>query len=317
MTTDVAPAEPSSLASSLDRARALDEPLRERRRLRPAEHATGPEIERDIDRHALTPAADDELTALATAAQGGDDTARERLVAEMLPTIVGAARRYAGRDIELSDLVQEAVLGLLRALGRFEPSRGVPFPAYARWWVRQALQQAVAEQSRSVRLPTNVLWDLHALKEAREAYVRESGGEPTPAELAGRLGWRGRRVEDALGAEARPLSLDQPGRGEEGDVVAAGELLVDPLAADEYERIIDAVTAPAMRALLSTLTDRERQVLAWRLGLEGEPQSLRQVGRALGISGERVRAIEGRALAKLRTAALAGAAKGEADGRTA
>src|SRR5206468_894428 len=149
-----------------------------------------------------------------------------------LPWLRRLARRYAGRGVELGDLEQDAIVGLLRALMRFDPARGTPFWAYARWWVRQALQQAVAERSRAVRLPTHVLWDMHELKEAREKLARSQEHEPRAVQLADALGWSTGRVEHAVRAEQPTISLDQPARGRD---VATADLLDDPLSTETYE----------------------------------------------------------------------------------
>jgi RNA polymerase sigma factor (sigma-70 family) len=247
------------------------------------------------------------LTQLAMRARAGDSGAREQLVERTLPLVQRHARRYTGRDLSSADLVQEGVVGILRALSRFDAARGVPFTAYAGWWVRQAMQQAVAEQSRAVRLPTHVLWDIHALKEARGAIAQRVGREATAGELEQELRWERGRYEDVARAERPALSLDAPYAGDEAEVDTLGDLLADPLSEERFADVLDAVTAPAVRALLSTLSERERQVLGWRFGDEThDPLTLQQVGRRLGVSAERVRQIENRALAKLRTAALAG-----------
>jgi RNA polymerase sigma factor (sigma-70 family) len=236
---------------------------------------------------------------LALRAVRGDREARERLISASLPWLRRLTRRYGGRGVEQADLEQDAVIGLLRALVRFDPERGTPFWAYARWWVRQALQQAVAESSRSMRLPTHVLWDMHELKETRERLVRERGGDPRAVEIADALGWNVRRVELALRAERPPKSLDEPGSDRD---VSTADLLEDPLAAETYERVLVDLTARQLRPLLLQLSERERAILTRRAA----GQSLREIGRSLGVSGQRVQAIESRALAKLRTAASAG-----------
>jgi RNA polymerase primary sigma factor len=236
---------------------------------------------------------------LALRAARGDREARERLVSSCLPWLRRLARRYAGRGVELADLEQEAVIGLLRALVRFDPERGAPFWAYARWWVRQALQQAVAESSRAIRLPTHVLWDMHELKETRERRARERGREPGIVEIADALGWNAGRVEHALRAEQPATSLEEHAsrRG-----VQTADLLEDPLASETYEHVLVDLTARQLRPLLLQLSERERTILMRRAA----GQSLREIGRSLGVSGQRVQTIEGRALAKLRTAASAG-----------
>ena len=151
--------------------------------------ASGIEVERRIRRLESVELSTDELSDLAQRAVAGDGGARDRLVARCLPMVMRVARGYAGRDVELADLVQEGVLGLLRAVERFDPDRGVPFVAYAGWWLRQAMQQAIAEQSRSVRLPTHVLWDIHQLREARGEILSSQGREASTLDLERELGW--------------------------------------------------------------------------------------------------------------------------------
>jgi RNA polymerase sigma factor (sigma-70 family) len=221
------------------------------------------------------------------------------LVSASLPLLRRLARRYAGGGVDLSDLEQDAVVGLLRALERFDPTRGTPFWAYARWWVRQALQQAVGESARAARIPRHVLWDMHELKEARERLTRERRREPRAAELADALGWSLGRVNETLRAEHPADSLDEVFPGH---TAALADLLEDPLATDAYERILIDLTAEQLRPALLQLSERERAILARRASGE----SLRTIGRDLGVSAQRVQAIEGRAIAKVRTAAGVG-----------
>jgi RNA polymerase sigma factor (sigma-70 family) len=226
------------------------------------------------------------LDALAAQAKA-DDGARARLVEELLPWLRRQARRYAGGGVGTDDLEQEAVVGALRALERYDPARGTPFRAWARVWVRHALQVAVAEQSRAVRLPTHVLWDLHEVKEARERLAREHRRDPRLQELADALGWSIDRLGEVLRAEA-------PGEG-----IEELALVAHPTQHDAYEDVVDRLAARQVAPLLRRLSEREREVLDLRLADE----SLRQVGRRLGVSQERVRQIEDRALGKLRVAA--------------
>lgn len=266
--------------------------------------ASGVEVERRIRRLESVELSVDELSALAERAVAGDSSARDRLVARCLPMVMRVARGYAGRDVELADLVQDGVLGLLRALERFDPDRGVPFVAYARWWLRQAMQQAIAEQSRSLRLPTHVLWDIHQLRETRSELLSRGGREASSVELERELGWTPGRMDDVLRAERPALSLDAPYVGDEDTVDRLGDLIGDPLSEQAYDDVLTKATGDSVRMLLSMLTERERQVLGWRLALDGEELSLRQIARRLGMSAERVRQIEQRALIKLRGAAI-------------
>jgi RNA polymerase primary sigma factor len=271
---------------------------------RKATAANGVEVARRIRRLESVELSAEQLSALAAQAAAGDSSARDRLVARCLPMVMRVARGYAGRDVELADLVQEGVLGLLRAVERFDPGRGVPFVAYAKWWVRQAMQQAIAEQSRSVRLPTHVLWDIHQLREVRGDFLAGQGREPSSVELERELGWTPGRLDDVLRAERPALSLEAPYQGDEDVTDRLGDLIGDPLSEQAYDDVLTRATGDSLRTLLSMLTERERQVLGWRLGLTGEELSLRQIGRRLGMSAERVRQIEHRAIIKLRGAAV-------------
>jgi len=274
------------------------------RGLRAGERASAAAVEQRLTAAQPT---EPRLTELAGRARAGDDEAREQLVEQSLPLIYRYARSYAGPDVERADLVQDGVLGVLRALARFDSERGVPFTAYAGWWVRQAMQQAIAEQSRCVRLPTHVLWDIHSLKEMRGALTARQGREASGMELERELGWTPARYADVVRAERPAASLDAPFAGDEGEVDTLGDLIADPLSEQGFEAVLDDASQAAVRALLSTLTTREQEVLTLRFGSDdAEPLTLQQVGRRLGVSAERVRQIEQRAIAKLRTAALDG-----------
>lgn len=297
------PTPEDDFVESFDRAAAHGRDIRRRQGLPAGERRSGAQVLARLRELDAAEPSDVTLSALAAAAKAGDVRAREQLVEGLLPVVARMARRYAGRDVDASDLVQEGVLGMLRALERFDPDRG-SYAAYARWWIRQAMQQAIAEQSRAVRLPTHMLWELHDLREARSRLYQERGGAFTDAEVGRELGWSDARLRDALTAEAPAVSLDAPHGADAGQVTTAGDLIEDPLSAEAFDRVLIESTGRRVRALLSTMTERERQVLGWRFGLDGEELSLRQIGRRLGVSAERVRQIEERALVKLRTAAL-------------
>jgi RNA polymerase sigma factor (sigma-70 family) len=236
----------------------------------------------------------EEERALVIAAQRGDAAARARLVEAFIGPVAALARRYRGAHVERVELLQEGVVGLLRALEGYDPGRGTPFWAYASWWVRQAMQQLVAELGRPVTMSDRALRNLARLHDAHRAAIAE-GREPTRAELAARAGLEPQQVDELLAVERAPRSLEEPPAGDER-LGTLGELISDPLAEGEYERVLDAVEAQALHALLAGLSDRERAVL--RARFEDE-LSLREVGARLGLSYERVRQIEQRALAKL------------------
>ena len=242
---------------------------------------------------------------LVAAAKTGDRHARSQLVEAFLPAIAGVARVYRGRGgVERVELIQEGVVGLLRALERFDPERGVPLWGYASWWVRQAMQQLVAELARPVVLSDHALRQLARLRDAHARHLSRHGREPTAHELGAASGVEREDVENLLATERPARSLESAAGGNREEAVGSfGELLSDPLAQDEYERVVAQIAGEELRGLLSGLSERERGILSAHYGLDGPEQSLREIAVRLGISAERVRQLEGRALGKLRAAA--------------
>jgi len=240
---------------------------------------------------------------LVQAAKDGERRAREELVEAFLPLIAGTARMYRGSpSITRVELMQEGVVGLLRALERYDPTLGVPFWGYATWWVRQAMQQLIAELTRPMVLSDRSLRHLAQLKRAHDEYLQQHGHEPTGNQLATDTGLTQAQVGELLALERIPRSMDEPVTGVDGELGAFGELLADPLADDAYEQLVDNSEIEQVRALLGSLNERERAILRARYGLDGPEQSLRAIGERIGLSGERVRQIENRALGKLRAA---------------
>jgi RNA polymerase primary sigma factor len=295
--------ESEQLQSESRAARALDQHLADglRHRRLGGETSSAGYLRELGDRPQLPVAVERRLV---QAAQVGDRRAREELVEAFLPLIAGVARVYRGSEtIARLELMQEGVVGLLRALERYDPTLGVPFWAYAAWWVRQAMQQLIAELTRPMVLSDRALRQLSQLKRAHGEYLAQHGREPSGSELAERTGLTYRQVGEMLALERVPLSMDEPIRGREAGLGAFGELLSDPLATEAYEQLLDHSEIEQIRALMGSLSDRERIILRARYGLDGPEQSLRDVGEQLGLSGERVRQIEQRALGKLRAAA--------------
>jgi RNA polymerase primary sigma factor len=241
---------------------------------------------------------------LLEAAQSGDPGARAKLVETFVPLIGSVARIYrSSRAVERTELMQEGVVGLLRALQRYDLAQGTPFWAYASWWVRQAMQQLVAELTRPVVLSDRALRQLARVKDARREHLQAAGHEPSVSELSTETGFTREQVENLLAVERTPRALEEPiGDGEDSDGVF-GELLADPLAEDAYECVDRRLEVEELRKLPSALCEREQVILRARFGLDGPQQTLREVAGSLELSAERVRQIEERALEKLRESA--------------
>jgi RNA polymerase sigma factor (sigma-70 family) len=247
--------------------------------------------------------AGDEADALARRAQAGDEAAREELIRRLLPLVHATARRYRTEGLEQADLLQEGIVGLLRALQRFDPERGVPFAAFATWWIRQSLQEARSDFMRPLRLPPKALRQLSQLKSEHQRIYEDERRSARVGELAERTNIEVGQAEALMVADARERSLDEPIGSMDAELGTLGDLLEDPLSAAAYEDVVDAVAGEQLRALLSRLTEREHEVVRARFGFDAPAEKLSEVGERLGVSAERVRQIEERALAKLRSAA--------------
>ncbi|MEA2357141.1 MAG: polymerase primary sigma factor [Solirubrobacteraceae bacterium] len=307
------PGESDALAASAQRTRSADRELAAAlRRPEPAGHMPDAGYwEALVRRRPLRPERERTLVA---AAKGGDATARAALVEAYMPLVAGVARDYrVSPNVDRNELLQEGVVGLLRALERYDPSTGTPFWAYAQHWVRRSVQQLVAELTRPTVLSERALRHLSRLKAAWRDLYEERHREPTRDELAERAGLSPDEVSRLLEIERMPRSTEAPLLTEDGTVWGLfEEVLADPLADGEYERVLDAMEAQELVGLLSGLSERERMILRARYGLDGEEQTRAQVAERLGISPSRVREIERRALGKL---AAAAGANGSASSR--
>jgi RNA polymerase sigma factor (sigma-70 family) len=289
-----------ALADEVNRARHADRELAKRLdHVPPGEHTASA---RDFERpaHELP----DELIA---AAKAGDQRAREQVVQAYLPRIDAMARRYAvSPQVERLELIQEGVVGLLQALQRYDPDRGVALWTYAKPTIERSMLRLLGELTDAVELSDHGRRHLSRLRTAEQDLMRENRRLPTRAEIIERSGVERELAEQIFSDTATPRSMQEPIRTAEGDVIGLfGDLVDDPSAEDAYDDVLDQVEAEELVPLLSVLSDRERSILAAHYGLDGEPRSHKEIAERLGISVHRVRQIERRALNKLRRAAQA------------
>jgi RNA polymerase sigma factor (sigma-70 family) len=294
--------ESQALADEVARGRSADRDLAARlERPGPAERATGARaVDTDTARDGLD-------RAVLEAAKAGDQRAREKVVDAHLPLIAALARRFAvAPQVERLELIQEGVAGLLQALERFDPERGVPLWAYARPTVERSMRRLVAELGDAVELSDRGLRHLSRLRTAEQDLMREHRRLPSRAEIIERSGVARELAEQLFADAARPRSMQEPITTAEGDVIGLfGDLVDDPSAGDAYDQVLDEVEAEELLPLLSVLSERERSILEAHYGLHGEPQSHKEIAERLGLSTSRVRQLERRALNKLRRAAEA------------
>jgi RNA polymerase primary sigma factor len=248
-----------------------------------------------VGRYPLLTAAEE--VALAKRIERGDRAAKERMINSNLRLVISIAKRYQRQGLPLLDLVQEGTIGLNRAVEKFDWRRGYKFSTYATWWIRQACQRAISNQSATIRVPTHVNERRVKLRRARGELEVRLGRQPTREELAEAAGLSLLHVEEALDAADAPVSLNQSvGSEEDGEL---GDLFSDPNASDPEEEATESLRRREIRRAVATLPERERRILELRFGFDGDPASLEAIGKELGLTRERIRQLERDALAKL------------------
>jgi RNA polymerase primary sigma factor len=248
-----------------------------------------------VGRYPLLTAAEE--VALAKRIERGDREAKERMINSNLRLVISIAKRYQNRSLPLGDLFQEGVIGLNRAVEKFDWRRGYKFSTYATWWIRQACQRAVSGQSATIRVPTHVHERRVKLGGAASRLEATLGREPTREELAEATGLSLRHVDEALDVAEAPVSLNRTiGSEEDGEL---GDLFADEQAPDPAAEAADSLRRQEVRRAVSELPERERRILELRFGFDSEPASLEQIGKELGITRERVRQLEAEAFEHL------------------
>ena len=242
----------------------------------------------------------DEEVALALRIQEGDTEAKQELAEANLRLVVSIAKRYVGRGMQFLDLIQEGNMGLMKAVEKFDHTKGFKFSTYATWWIRQAITRAIADQARTIRIPVHMVETINKLVRVQRQLLQDLGREPTPEEIGAEMDLPTEKVREILKIAQEPVSLETP-IGEEDDS-HLGDFIEDDNATSPADHTAYALLKEQHDEVLEQLTDREENVLRLRFGLDknGEIRTLEQVGQVFGVTRERIRQIEAKALRKLR-----------------
>ncbi len=241
----------------------------------------------------------DEELELSERVTRGEQEAKNRLAEANLRLVVSIAKRYVGRKLSFLDLIQEGNMGLMKAVEKFDSSKGFKFSTYATWWIRQAITRAIADQAKTIRIPVHMVETINKLKRFQRQLTLELNRDPTIEELAEKIELPPDKVREIIKIDVDPVSLEKPTREDEDSTVA--DFIKDESSLSPEEYAINEVLKDIITDALNTLTEREKQVLKLRFGLEdGTSRTLEEVGNIFGVTRERIRQIEAKALRKLK-----------------